>query len=206
MVTSLMSGCTSINAFTRESEISATTIGTSTCSVVGALIGGLAGQKLATAAIGGAAGAALCGGIGYYLDQQETKLRKKLEKTGVSVIREGDSIRLVMPDHIVFDSDLDTVNMSFYPVLSSMKSVLQEYTETGIEIQGHTDSIGSEQYNLGLSKRRADNVANYLVFLGVAPNRIITKGFGERHPIAGNISASDRSLNRRVELIILSRN
>lgn len=201
----LISGCSVKNAFTGGSEISSMTIGAAACGAAGALIGGLVGQRLSTAAIGGAAGAALCGGVGYYLDHQEAKLRKKLEQTGVSVIREGDSIRLVMPGHIAFDSDLDNVKMSFYPVLKSIKSVLQEYTATGIEILGHTDSIGSERYNFELSKRRASNVANYLVFLGVTPNRIITKGLGERYPIAGNKTAGNRSLNRRVELIIISR-
>ena len=201
----LMSGCATQNAFTRESEISSMTLGATACGAVGALIGGLLGQEIATAAIGGAAGAALCGGIGYYLDHQEATLRNKLEKTGVSVIREGDSIRLLMPGNIVFDSDVDNVNRTFYPVLDSIKDVLQEYSETGIEIQGHTDSIGTERYNQDLSKRRAINVADYLVFRGIKANRILTKGFGERYPIAGNQTASDRSLNRRVELIILSR-
>ena len=84
--TLLLSGCTAKNAFTRETEISYASIGAMTCGGAGALIGGLIGQSLETTIIGGASGAALCGGIGYYLDHQEAQLRKKLDATGVFVL------------------------------------------------------------------------------------------------------------------------
>jgi outer membrane protein OmpA-like peptidoglycan-associated protein len=201
----LLSGCTTINPFTRQTEISYMAIGAGVCGGAGALIGGLISQDWSGALIGGASGAALCGGIGYYLDSQEAKLRKALDATGVSVIREGDTIRLVMPGHILFDTNIDRVNPSFFPVLDSIRDVLQEYDETGIHSQGHTDNRGSAGYNLQLSKRRAASVADYLVYQGIASNRILVLGFGETRPIADNATDKGRSLNRRVELLIKPR-
>lgn len=201
----ILSGCTATNPFTRETEISYTTIGAAVCGGAGALIGGLAGQGWSTALIGGASGAALCGGIGYYMDQQEAKLRKKLEATGVRVNRQGDTIQLVMPGNILFASNGDRLNQQFYPVLDSTQEVLAEYEQTGIFVLGHADSVGPAAYNLALSRRRAESVASYLVFKGVAGNRILVQGYGEEKPIAGNATKQGRQLNRRVEILIKPR-
>jgi outer membrane protein OmpA-like peptidoglycan-associated protein len=200
--TLLLSGCTAQNVFTRKNEISYASLGAIACGGVGALIGGLAGQSVKTSLIGGASGAALCGGIGYYLDQQEEKLRKNLESTGVRVVREGKAIRLVMPTNIFFDSNGARLNRLFHTVLDSIKDVLTEYDKTGVYVQGHTDGTGTESYNLSLSERRADAVANYLVFKGVNKDRILVQGFGERKPVSNNDTANSRRLNRRVELLI----
>lgn len=201
----LLSGCTATNPFTRKTEISYTTIGATVCGGAGALIGGLAGQSLAATLIGGVSGAALCGGIGYYMDRQEAQLRKKLEATGVRVNRQGDTIQLVMPGNILFASNADQLNQRFYPVLDSIRDVLTEFDRTGIYVQGHADSVGSAAYNLELSRRRADSVANYLVFKGVARNRMLVQGFGKEHPIEDNATEQGRRLNRRVEILIKPR-
>jgi len=203
--TVLLSGCSTTNPFTRESKISYAAIGSTVCGGAGALIGALAGQSVGTTLIGGASGAALCGGIGYYLDRQEAELRKKLESTGVRVIRKGESIHLVMPGNILFDSGSDTLHQGFYPVLDSIQLVLNEYDKTGIFVTGHTDSVGTANYNRALSKRRADAVANYLVFKGIAKNRILSQGLGEEFPIADNSTPAGRRTNRRVEIIIRKR-
>lgn len=158
------------------------------------------------ALIGGASGAVFCGGIGYYLDRQEAELRQKLESTGVRVVREGDRIRLVMPGNILFKSNEYRIHESFYPVLESIREVLREYDESRIIVQGHTDDTGSEVFNQDLSKKRADSVAEYLVYQGISPNRILALGFGESKPMADNNSAIGRSQNRRVELIIQQTN
>lgn len=201
----LLSGCSAFtkkDPYTRESEINSTTLGSIACGSAGALIGGLVGGDMVGTLIGGASGAVLCGGIGYYLDRQEKALRQKLESTGVSVVREGDRIRLVMPSHILFNTNQYRINESFYPVLDSIREVLNEYDESRIVVQGHTDDTGSEVFNLDLSKKRADSVAEYLVYQGISPNRILALGYGETRPIADNESPIGRGQNRRVELLI----
>jgi outer membrane protein OmpA-like peptidoglycan-associated protein len=154
---------------------------------------------LQAAGIGAIAG----GGIGYYMDTQEAKLRKTLRDTGVSVERDGDNINLVMPGNITFVTAGHDLNAEFYAVLDSVILVLQEFDKTVIVVSGHTDSKGSIDYNQALSERRADSVAEYLLDKGVVVARLETIGFGEGSPIADNATAEGRSLNRRVELSLL---
>lgn len=205
LTVALISGCstfTKTDPFTRESEINSTTLGSIACGSAGALIGGLVGGDMVGALIGGASGAVLCGGIGYHLDRQEKALRQQLELTGVRVVREGDRIRLVMPGHILFKTNQSRIHESIYPVLDSIREVLNEYDESRIVVQGHTDNTGSDVLNQDLSKNRANSVAEYLVYQGVSPNRILVLGYGETKPIADNGSVFGRSQNRRVELVI----
>ena len=98
------------------------------------------------------------------------------------------------------DADL---NADFHDVLDSVVLVLQEFDQTLIVVAGHTDSRGSDSYNQGLSERRAQSVADYLLGKNVVEARIDTVGFGERNPIATNDTDQGRSLNRRVELSLL---
>jgi outer membrane protein OmpA-like peptidoglycan-associated protein len=154
---------------------------------------------LEAAGVGAIAG----GGIGYYMDTQEAKLRKTLRETGVSVERDGDNINLIMPGNITFVTAGHDLNADFYKVLDSVVIVLQEFNKTIIVSAGHTDSRGSDEYNQGLSERRANSVAQYLLSRGVVEARIDSVGFGESNPIADNGTAEGRSLNRRVELSLL---
>ena len=154
---------------------------------------------LQAAGIGAIAG----GGVGYYMDTQEAKLRKQLRNTGVSVEREGDNINLIMPGNITFASNGHDLNADFYEIMDSVILVLQEFEKTVIVVAGHTDSVGSNEYNQALSQRRANSVAQYLLSKDVIEARIETIGFGEDAPIADNTIPEGRSLNRRVELSLL---
>jgi len=154
---------------------------------------------LQAAGIGAIAG----GGIGYYMDTQEAKLRKTLRNTGVSVERDGNNINLIMPGNITFATNGHDLNAGFYEVLDSVVLVLQEFEKTVIVVSGHTDSTGASSYNQALSERRASAVASYLRTRGVVDARIETVGFGEDAPLADNATAEGRSLNRRVELSLL---
>ena len=156
-------------------------------------------RMLQAAGIGAIAG----GGVGYYMDSQEAELRKTLRSTGVSVEREGDNINLIMPGNITFVSAGHDLNGDFYEVLDSVVLVLQEFEKTVIVVAGHTDSVGSSEYNQALSERRANSVAQYLLSRKIISVRIETVGFGEDAPIADNASAEGKSLNRRVELSLL---
>jgi outer membrane protein OmpA-like peptidoglycan-associated protein len=156
-------------------------------------------KVLQAAGIGAIAG----GGVGYYMDTQEAKLRKTLRDSGVSVEREGDNINLIMPGNITFASGGHQLNTDFLQVLDSVVLVLNEFKKTIIVVAGHTDSQGSNQSNQTLSERRAASVSAYLISKQVTGARIESIGFGEAHPIDDNATDTGRSLNRRVELSLV---
>lgn len=190
---------------TGNRKISKATIGGIGGALGGYLLGDLVGgkhdrtEKIVGAGIGAVAGA----GIGAYMDAQEKKLREKTAGTGVDVIRDGDNLLLRMPSGITFGYDSSDVQPQFQPTLNEVASTLAEYPKTYIDIYGHTDSDGSEAYNLGLSERRATSVQNYLAARGVQSVRMATKGFGEMQPIASNETPEGKAQNRRVEIKIV---
>ena len=114
--------------------------------------------------------------------------------------RSGDQIILNMPSDITFAVDQDAVKPSFYQVLNSVALVLQKYKQTLVDVYGHTDSSGDDNYNFDLSQRRALAVANYLSAQGVDSRRFAVTGFGETKPIASNATAAGKAANRRVEI------
>jgi len=203
----LVTACTTVDPYTREEKTSHATTGAIVGAVGGAVVGAISGddsrERRNRALIGAGIGALAGGAVGYYMDVQEAKLRQQLEGTGVRVVRNGDNITLVMPSNVTFDFDQAAIKASFYPVLDSVALVLDEYDKTIIDVVGHTDSTGSHQYNQGLSERRADSVAKYLISQKVAAVRIETFGMGETRPIASNATSQGRQLNRRVELTLI---
>ena len=173
---------------------------------LGALAGAAAGAlishddrgkgALIGAAVGGASGA----GYGYYADKQEAQLRQQMQGTGVEVQRQGDNIQLIMPGNITFATDSADISSGFYNPLNNLANSFKQYDQNSIEIVGHTDSTGGYQYNMGLSQRRAQSVANYLVSQGVNSSRVTTRGAGPDQPVASNANESGRQQNRRVEV------
>ena len=198
--TLLLNACTTIDPYTREEKTSNAVKGVAIGAVSGAVIGVIAGDNRKSALIGAGIGALAGGGIGYYMDVQEAKLRQELEATGVSVTRHGDSIILNMPGNITFNTASSAISADFYRVLNSVAKVFNEYEKTYVDIYGHTDSVGDASYNMSLSQRRADAVFRYLQTREVLPQRILTHGMGEDYPIASNDTAQGRSQNRRVEI------
>ncbi len=177
-------------------------------AAIGALTGAVAGKATGDndksryvwgAALGAIAGSA----VGSYMDNQEEELRNELSDSGVEVVREGDQIRLVMPGNLTFANDSAAVDSEFYPVLNDVAAVLQEYDDTKLKVEGHTDSIGTYSYNKELSMDRANAVALYLESQDIKSNRLQTIGMGETDPITQNFTPSDRQENRRVELMII---
>lgn len=204
-----LSGCMTYDPYTDQKKVSNATKGAAIgagIAAAGALIANsdddarTRNQRILKAA---AAGGAIGGGVGYYMDRQEAKLRAKLKDSGVRVERNGNNITLIMPGNITFNTNSADVKPSFNNVLSSVADVLKEFNKTLLEISGHTDSTGSASYNLQLSEQRARSVANELQKHGVAANRIITRGYGEQKPIATNGTAAGRQQNRRVELLLV---
>lgn len=200
-ITALVSGCTTVNPYTGQTQTSKATWGTAIGAATGALIGSTQSSK--GALIGGLAGAAVGGGAGYYLDAQAAELRAELVSTGVQVVESDDNIRLIMPGNITFKTDSADINSSFYPVLNSVAKVLNKYDNSTVMVSGHTDNTGSAEYNLNLSKERAQSVAAYLQGQNVKASRFEVLGMGFSNPIASNTTDAGRTQNRRVEIKII---
>ena len=202
-----VSGCKTLDPYTREEKTSNATkgalIGAAAGAVAGLISGDDAVERRQHALIGAGIGALAGGSIGYYMDRQEAELRVELEGTGVSVTRIGDNITLNMPGNVTFATDSSDLSPAFFDVLNSVSKVLGEYQQTVIEVAGHTDSTGTESYNQSLSERRANSVATYLGGQGIMRERMITVGMGELRPVADNGTQSGRQANRRVEITMV---
>jgi outer membrane protein OmpA-like peptidoglycan-associated protein len=199
--------CTTLDPYTREEGPAhaqrQAVIGAAVGGAVGLITGDSSVERKKRALVGAGLGALAGAGVGSYMDRQEAKLRAELERTGVSVTREGDNITLNMPGNITFATNSSDLNANFYEVLNSVSMVLAEFDKTVIEIAGHTDSTGETAYNQALSERRASAVASYLGTRNVRTDRIITVGAGETHPVATNDTDVGRQANRRVELTLV---
>ena len=207
LVALVLSSCTTLDPYTREEKTSNATkgalIGAAGGAVVGLITGDDSSERKKNALIGAGIGALGGAAVGYYTDQQEMKLRQRLEGTGVSVTRIGDNITLNMPGNVTFAVDSADISANFYPVLDSVALVLNEFGKTFIEVAGHTDNTGSHAYNQSLSERRANSVVSYFISREVMGDRFIPVGAGETRPIATNDTTEGRSLNRRVEITIV---
>ena len=206
-LTVMLGGCTTLDAYTQESKTSNATkgaiIGAASGAVVGLISGDDSVERRKRALIGAGVGALAGGAIGYYMDQQEAKLRTELEGTGVSVTRIGNNITLNMPGNITFATGSSDLSSSFFDVLNSVSKVLTEFDQTVVEVAGHTDSDGSAQYNQGLSERRAQAVAQYFRTQDIIEQRLIPIGQGESRPVADNTTTSGKQANRRVEITMV---
>ncbi|MFT7561053.1 MAG: outer membrane protein OmpA-like peptidoglycan-associated protein [Flavobacteriales bacterium] len=204
-----LSACTTFDPYTGDQKTSKTAIGAGIGASVAAVIAYIdnkdedserRNRRILAAATGGAV---IGGGAGYYMDAQESKLRKQLRGSGVSVERVGNNINLIMPGNITFGTGRSTVSDSFYPVLNSVALVIEEFKKTLVVVAGHTDSDGSHTYNQDLSVQRANAVSNYLRNQKVDAVRIETVGFGEDQPIASNANQEGKQTNRRVEITLI---
>lgn len=207
VMTVFVSGCKTLDAYTREEQTSNTTKGALIGAGIGAAVGLMSGddavERRQHALIGAGIGALAGGSVGYYMDKQEAELRAELEGTGVSVTRKGDNITLNMPGNVTFATDSSDLNPAFFDVLNSVGTVLDEFDQTVVEVAGHTDSTGSDAYNQSLSERRSASVTGYLEGRGVMAERLIQIGMGETFPIADNGSSDGRQANRRVEITMV---
>lgn len=187
---------------TGERHISRTALGGIGGAGLGYLLGGLIGGKTARI-VGAGIGAAAGGYVGYRMDEQIREIEEVTAGTGVDVNQtpNGDGILVTFPD-VTFATNSTAISPSMREVLDGVAQSMVNYPNSLIDVMGHTDSTGSEQYNLDLSRRRAESVANYLVSRGVNRARIETIGYGEQYPVADNGTESGRAQNRRVEIRI----
>ena len=178
-------------------------IGAAIGAAAGLLSGGNAVERRQRAMVGVGVGALAGGAVGAYQDRQEAELRRATAGTGVDVTRDGDVIKLNLPDGVTFDFARYDIKPQFYPALNTIANTLREYNQTIVEVSGHTDSVGSDAANQALSERRANAVSGYLIGQGLQRERFEVVGMGERYPIASNDTDQGRALNRRVEIRLL---
>ncbi len=176
-------------------------------AVVGALLGQAIGGDTGATVLGGALGA-LAGGaigrsVGRNMDEQEAAMRRELAAVeAANIQRNADMLAVTFKSDFMFDVGSSALKPGAYSEINRVTSVLNQFTETSIQVAGHTDSTGSETSNQTLSERRAQSVKNAMTGQGVHPNRISTIGFGETAPIADNGTEAGRQLNRRVVITI----
>jgi outer membrane protein OmpA-like peptidoglycan-associated protein len=179
-------------------------VGAGVGAVLGGMTGGGGGRRATTGAVlGGAAGAVIGNIWSKRMEEQKQKMEQATQGTGVQVSQTADNrLKLDIPNDISFDTNRANIKPNFEPILNQFASTLKQNPATTITIVGHTDNTGSDAINNPLSVERAEQTRDYLVNHGVAPNRFIVEGKGEREPIASNDTASGRARNRRVEIFV----
>ena len=196
----MLSGCVT-DPVTGQQKMSKTAVyglgGAAACGIVGALTHGGKGARNSALACG-----AVGAGVGGYMDYQEKKLRESLANTNVEVERQGNQIKLIMPESVTFATNSAALSGNAMDALNKAAETLVQYHDTTLTIAGHTDNTGSDAINEPLSKRRAQSVADYLNRRGVAASRLSTIGYGSRQSVASNGTVEGRAKNRRVEILI----
>lgn len=194
-VAMVLAGCKGMNKTQKGAVIGA---------AGGAAVGGVVGRASGNTALGAIIGATVGGVTGAVIGRKMDKQAKEIENEvpGAKVERVGEGIVVDFEEKILFAYDKSDIGTSAEDNLDKLVNVLKEYPDTNIEVQGHTDSKGSENYNQGLSERRARAVSAYLGKRGVSTSRITTKGYGETAPVAGNDTDEGRAQNRRVTFLI----
>jgi len=181
-----------------------------TGAVIGGLTGAAAGQIIGddttSTAIGGAIGAAVGGAIGAQMAAQERELQQSLAGTGAEIVNTGDDLRVILPNGVTFRTDSSVVDAGFRPALRTVSESLARYPNTSVRVVGHTDNVGTADYNVQLSQDRAIAVARELIANGTSGSRIVVTGRGYYEPVATNATAEGRAENRRVEIIITPAN
>ena len=189
------SGCASLNKKERGAII-----GAGSGAAVGAVVGNATGSTARGAIIGAGEGGTAGAIIGHQMDQQAKEIKQNVP--GAVVQRVGEGLAVTFDSGLLFDYDSDVLRTDARKNLASLAASLDKYPNTNILVVGHTDSVGTDAYNMSLSERRAASAVNYLVSQGVARARIRPAGRGESEPIAPNATAEGRQKNRRVEVAI----
>jgi len=175
-------------------------IGAAAGAVAGAVIGNQSGNNRTGAVAGAAAGAAIGAAIGHRMDKQQQELQ---QIPGVEVSRPAENqIDVRLTSDILFDVDSAALRSESRSTLRQLADNVRQYPDELLDVEGHTDSTGTADYNLGLSGRRANSVRDFVVDQGIPASRVTARGYGESRPKASNDTPEGRQLNRRVEIHI----
>ncbi|MBP7974160.1 MAG: OmpA family protein [Kaistella sp.] len=200
--TMMLTSCESVKNANNQQK--GTVIGTAAGAVIGGVLGNNLGKGKnapAGAVLGGIVGGVAGNVIGRNMDKQAKEIKETLP--GAEVERVGEGIKVTMKENMVnFGFDSSDLTSAAKANLDKLAQVLKNNMDTNINIYGHTDSKGTDAYNLSLSERRAAAVKNYLVSQGVSAGRMFTMGVGEKEPVASNDTDAGRAENRRVEFAI----
>lgn len=205
----VLSGCASDGSANGSRPLTNLETGAIIGAVGGAVVGAVAYKKNRTkGAIIGAVGGGIGGGaVGGYMDSQKRDLEKNLSReiqSGQARVEKlpNDVVRVTMTNQTAFDTNSSEIKPGFYSAMDKLSDVVVRYGKTTLTVVGHTDNVGSREYNQKLSERRALSVAHYFESKNVNPMRLATVGKGESEPIASNSSESGRQANRRVEIYL----
>ena len=181
-------------------------IGAASGAVIGAIIGnnaGKGGNGEAGAVIGGVVGGTAGVLIGAKMDKQAQKIEEEIP--GATVERVDDAIVITFDETsgVYFETNKYNINSASQQTLNKLVAVFKEYPETNILVVGHTASVGDEDYNVTLSKNRANSVTDYLITHGISRSRLTTNWYGETQPIQDNSTSEGRAKNRRVNVAVL---
>lgn len=181
-------------------------IGSAGGAVIGGVIGNNTGEGNTAlgAIIGGVVGGAAGAYIGNRMDEQAKEIEQEIPGAEVERVGEGINVTFDESSGVYFDTEKFNINAKSQETLNRLAGIFKEYPDTNILVEGHTDSQGSDSYNLTLSKNRAQAVTNYLVNNGVASGRLTTNWYGEAQPKYDNNTAEGRAKNRRVEIAIVA--
>jgi outer membrane protein OmpA-like peptidoglycan-associated protein len=198
---SLLAGCTGQDDPNRRAKVGA---------AVGAVAGAVLGHQMDSSSgkwVGAAVGALAGAGVGTYMDRQQSEFERELaeeqRQNELEIERmKDDTLKLTLDSEVSFDFGKSDIKPGFRASLDKLANVIMKYDRTVVHVVGHTDSVGSDEYNQGLSQRRANAVGDYLISRGVPAARIRTEGRGEREPRDTNATEAGRQLNRRVEIFL----
>ncbi len=177
-------------------------IGAGSGAVVGGVIGKQAGNTVLGAILGAAVGGAAGAYIGNVMDKQAAEIERDLE--GATVERVGEGIKITFDSGLLFDVNKANVKSASRDELVKLAAILNKYGDTRVLIEGHTDNTGSDEYNLTLSRNRAEAVAAVLAGQSVDATRFTVMGYGESQPRYDNSTTEGRAGNRRVDLAIMA--
>lgn len=174
-------------------------------AMIGGLLGGLVGATKGgkEAVIGAAAGAIVGTAIGGALSDQQKDLEDTISNSEIDIVNTGTQLIVVMPQGLLFDSDSAAVKSGLNGDLAALATNLQNYPNSTVTVNGHTDNTGTAEHNQALSQRRADSVKASLTSGGVPSARISAIGKGEDSPVASNLTEEGKAANRRVEIVII---
>jgi len=203
LVLLVLSGCAAPQTKTQKGAV----YGAAGGAAAGALVGQVIGHNTKGTLIGTAIGAAVGGlggaGVGRMMDNQERDMRDVLASSeAAAVSREGNLLAVTFKGDVTFDTNSTVVRPGLQSEITRVATVMNQYPNTLVRVEGHTDSTGSDDYNMDLSNRRAAAVRNLLTSRGVADHRIDVVGYGESMPVATNDTEAGRQKNRRVEIKI----
>lgn len=204
MIAMALWGCAEPQTKTQQGAVYGTGIGAAVGAGLGQVIGGNTKSTLVGAGIGAVLGGVAGGSIGRYMDNQEAALKQQFAASeAANIKRNADVLAVTFKSDVLFDVNSAVLKPGAYTEINRVSQVLVQYPQTTVQIAGHTDSTGSEEYNQKLSEERAMSVQNALISQGVTPSRLRTIGFGESQPVADNGTEAGRQLNRRVVVTIV---